>query len=198
LLLIIDNYDSFTYSLAQYFAELRAAVTVVRNDALGPEDIERIAPSGLVISPGPGTPEGAGVTREVIGRYAGRIPILGVCLGHQAIGSVYGGAVIRAKTIMHGKTSLISHDGKGVFRGLPSPFSSIRYHSLVVERGTLPRCLEISAWADDGEIMGLRHKEHSVEGVQFHPESILTEHGHSILENFLINNRLIDDLREVV
>ncbi|MFZ5651141.1 MAG: anthranilate synthase component II [Bacillota bacterium] len=198
MLLIIDNYDSFTYNLAQYFAELRAAVSVVRNDALGPEDIERIAPSGLVISPGPGTPEGAGVTREVIGRYAGRIPILGVCLGHQAIGSVYGGAIIRAKTIMHGKTSLISHDGKGVFRGLPSPFSAIRYHSLVVERGTLPRCLEISAWADDGEIMGLRHKEHSVEGVQFHPESILTEHGHRILENFLINNRLIDDLREVV
>lgn len=198
MLLIIDNYDSFTYNLAQYFAELWAAVSVVRNDALGPEDIERIAPSGLVISPGPGTPEGAGVTREVIGRYAGRIPILGVCLGHQAIGSVYGGAVIRAKTIMHGKTSLISHDGKGVFRGLPSPFSAIRYHSLVVERGTLPRCLEISAWADDGEIMGLRHKEHSVEGVQFHPESILTEHGHRILENFLINNRLIDDLREVV
>ena len=198
MLLIIDNYDSFTYNLAQYFAELRSAVSVVRNDALGPEDIERIAPSGLVISPGPGTPEGAGVTREVIGRYAGRIPILGVCLGHQAIGSVYGGAVIRAKTIMHGKTSLISHDGKGVFRGLPSPFSAIRYHSLVVERGTLPRCLEISAWTDDGEIMGLRHKEHSVEGVQFHPESILTEHGHRILENFLINNRLIDDLREVV
>ncbi|MFZ5632705.1 MAG: anthranilate synthase component II [Bacillota bacterium] len=198
MLLIIDNYDSFTYNLAQYFSELRAAVSVVRNDALQAEDIEKISPSGLVISPGPGGPDGAGVTREVIGRYAGRIPILGVCLGHQAIGSVYGGAIIRAKTVMHGKTSMIRHDGKGVFRGIPSPFSAIRYHSLVVDRETLPRCLEISAWTDDGEIMGLRHKNYNVEGVQFHPESILTEYGHQILQNFLINNRLIDGLREVV
>lgn len=198
MLLMIDNYDSFTYNLAQYFSELGAAVRVIRNDAIRVEDIEKISPAGMVISPGPGRPGQAGITEEAICRYAGRIPILGVCLGHQAIGHVYGGEVIRAKTLMHGKTSLIHHDGKGVFSDLPSPFPATRYHSLVVERKTLPPCLEISAWTEDNEIMGLRHNKLSVEGVQFHPESILTEHGHKILWNFLNNNRLTGQQREVV
>lgn len=198
MLLIIDNYDSFTYNLAQYFSDLGVDVSVTRNDAISAGDIEKIAPSALVISPGPGEPGGAGISKDVIINYAGRIPILGVCLGHQAIGSVYGGAVIRAKTVMHGKTSLIHHDGKGVFKDVPNPFSAIRYHSLVVDRETLPRCLGISAWTADGEIMGLRHRNYSVEGVQFHPESILTEHGRQILRNFLVNNGLISHLREVV
>lgn len=198
MLLIIDNYDSFTYNLAQYFSDLGVDVSVTRNDAISAGDIEKIAPSALVISPGPGEPGGAGISKDVIINYAGRIPILGVCLGHQAIGSVYGGAVIRAKTVMHGKTSLIHHDGKGVFKDVPNPFSAIRYHSLVVDRETLPRCLGISAWTADGEIMGLRHRNYSVEGVQFHPESILTEHGRQILRNFLLNNGLISHLREVV
>jgi anthranilate synthase/aminodeoxychorismate synthase-like glutamine amidotransferase len=189
MLLIIDNYDSFTYNLAQYFSELSETVSVIRNDAIPTEGIDRIAPSALVISPGPGYPDGAGITKEVISRYAGRIPILGVCLGHQAIGSVFGGSVVRSKTVMHGKTSMIHHDGKGVFRDIPSPFCAVRYHSLVVERETLPACLEISAWTEYGEIMGLRHRKYRVEGVQFHPESILTDHGHKILHNFLLDNR---------
>lgn len=185
MLLIIDNYDSFTYNLAQYFSELGAGVEVRRNDSLAAGDIEKIRPSGLVLSPGPGRPENAGITNEVISRYAGKIPILGVCLGHQAIGSVFGGSVVRSKRVMHGKTSMVFHDGRGVFRGIPSPFSAIRYHSLVVEREGIPGCLEVSAWTEDGEIMGLRHKNHNLEGVQFHPESIMTDHGYSILRNFL-------------
>lgn len=198
MLLIIDNYDSFTYNLAQYFSELGADVTVERNDALTVTDIEKISPAGLVISPGPGRPEGAGITNDVIRRFAGSIPILGVCLGHQAIGSVYGGPVVRARTIMHGKTSMIHHDGRGVFKGIPSPFSAIRYHSLVVDPRNVPQCLEVSAWTDDGEIMGIRHSKCSVEGVQFHPESILTDHGYQLLRNFLINNRITDEIKEVV
>lgn len=198
MLLIIDNYDSFTYNLAQYFSELGADVTVERNDALTVSDIEKISPAGLVISPGPGRPEGAGITNDVIRRFAGSIPILGVCLGHQAIGSVYGGSVVRARTVMHGKTSMIHHDGRGVFQGIPSPFSAIRYHSLVVDPRHVPQCLEVSAWTDDGEIMGVRHNKCSVEGVQFHPESILTDHGCQLLRNFLINNRITNEIREVV
>ncbi|MHB8919259.1 MAG: anthranilate synthase component II [Desulfocucumaceae bacterium] len=198
LILIIDNYDSFTYNLAQYFSVLGVTVKVIRNDSLRAEDIEKIAPSALVISPGPGGPDDAGISKKAIEMYSESIPVLGVCLGHQSIGSVYGGSVIRAKTLMHGKTSLISHDGRGVFRDIPNPFSAIRYHSLVVERNTLPPCLEISAWTGDGEIMGLRHRSFNVEGVQFHPESILTEHGLNILRNFLVNNGLINQFREVV
>ncbi len=190
MLLIIDNYDSFTYNLFQYFSDLGAAVSVVRNDCLREEDIEKLAPSGLVISPGPGRPDGAGITMAAIAGQAGRIPVLGVCLGHQAIGRVYGGEVVRAREIMHGKSSMIFHDGKGLFRGIPSPFSAVRYHSLVVDRRGLPPCLEISAWTADGEIMGLRHRTYSVEGVQFHPESVLTDHGREILRNFLVNNGL--------
>ena len=190
MLLIIDNYDSFTYNLAQYFSELDIPVSVVRNDALSQDDIDQMAPLGLVISPGPGNPDGAGITKNAILKNAGRIPILGVCLGHQAIGSVYGGFVIRAETVMHGKTSLIHHDGKGVFSGIPSPFQAVRYHSLVIDRQRVPSCLEVSAWSEDGEIMGVRHKNYSIEGVQFHPESILTEHGHQMLQNFLLNNGL--------
>ncbi|MFZ5646870.1 MAG: anthranilate synthase component II [Bacillota bacterium] len=190
MLLIIDNYDSFTYNLAQYFSELGTRVLVKRNDSLTADEIERIGPSGLVVSPGPGRPENAGITNEVITRYGGSLPILGVCLGHQAIGSVFGGAVIRAKRVMHGKTSLIHHDGRGVFKDIPSPFSAIRYHSLVVDPGDFPQCLEVSAWTDDGEIMGLRHKSYNIEGVQFHPESIMTEHGYGILQNFLVNGRI--------
>lgn len=198
MILIIDNYDSFTYNLAQYFSVLGVTVKVIRNDSLRAEDIEKLAPSALVISPGPGGPDDAGISKKAIEMYAESIPVLGVCLGHQSIGSVYGGSVIRAKTLMHGKTSLISHDGSGVFRGIPNPFAAIRYHSLVVEGNTLPPCLEISAWTGDGEIMGLRHRSFNVEGVQFHPESILTEHGLQILRNFLINNGLINQFREVV
>lgn len=198
MLLIIDNYDSFTYNLAQYFSELSVSVSVIRNDAITAVEVENIAPAALVISPGPGHPDNAGITKEVIARYAGRIPILGVCLGHQAIGRVYGSSVVRGKTIMHGKTSMIYHDGEGVFRDLPVPFCATRYHSLVVNRETLPPCLEVSAWTEDGEIMGLRHKEYYVEGVQFHPESILTDHGHKILQNFLDNSRFNNCPQEVM
>ncbi|MHB8158404.1 MAG: anthranilate synthase component II [Desulfocucumaceae bacterium] len=198
MLLIIDNYDSFTYNLAQYLSELGSDVAVERNDAIKAGDIEKLSPSELVLSPGPGRPEAAGITGQAIKRFAGRIPILGVCLGHQAIGSIYGGSVIRAKTVMHGKQSLIYHDGKGVFCGIPSPFTAIRYHSLVVKREGLPDCLEISAWTEDGEIMGLRHRNYNIEGVQFHPESILTEHGHSILKNFLDKSRSNNIIQEVV
>jgi len=190
MLLMIDNYDSFTYNLVQYLQALGAEVKVVRNDELSVAEIEALAPERIVISPGPCTPNEAGVSVEVIKQLGARVPILGVCLGHQSLGQAYGGDVIRAKTIMHGKTSRIRHDGRGVFAGLPDAYEATRYHSLVVSRETLPECLEITAWTDseDGsfdEIMGLRHREYPVEGVQFHPESILTEHGHALLKNFL-------------
>ena len=186
-LLMIDNYDSFTWNLVQYFGELGQDVRTVRNDAIGLDEVAALAPARIVISPGPCTPNEAGISLSLIHRFAGRIPILGVCLGHQAIGAAFGGQVVRAKQVMHGKTSPIHHTGIGVFRGLPDPFTAIRYHSLAVERETLPDCLEVTAWTDDGEIMGLRHRELRVEGVQFHPESILTEHGHALLRNFLEN-----------
>ena len=186
---MIDNYDSFTYNLVQYLGELGEQVKVVRNDELGIEAIEALAPARIVISPGPCTPNEAGVSLDVIRRFAGRVPILGVCLGHQAIGQAFGGKVVHARQLMHGKVSPIHHAGRGVFRGLPSPFSATRYHSLAVERASCPEVLEITAWTDDGEIMGLRHRTMAVEGVQFHPESILTEHGHLLLRNFLTQKR---------
>ena len=185
MLLMIDNYDSFTSNLVQYFGELGAEVKVLRNDEAGIADIERLDPERIVISPGPCSPSEAGVSLEAITHFAGRKPILGVCLGHQAIGQAFGGKVIHARTLMHGKTSPIEHAGAGVFGGLPNPFTATRYHSLAVERESLPACLEITAWTADGEIMGLRHKTLAVEGVQFHPESILTEHGHAMLRTFL-------------
>ena len=186
MLLMIDNYDSFTYNLVQYFGELGEDVRVVRNDELSVDEIGRLAPARIVISPGPCTPNEAGVSLQVIARFAGKIPILGVCLGHQAIGQAFGGRVVHAKTLMHGKVSPIHHSGKGVFRGLPSPFNATRYHSLAIERASCPADLEITAWTEDGEIMGVRHRSLAVEGVQFHPESILTEHGHALLRNFLM------------
>ncbi len=190
MLLMIDNYDSFTWNLVQYLQSLGAEVKVVRNDELGVEQIEALAPERIVISPGPCTPSEAGVSVAVVEALGPRIPILGVCLGHQGIGQAYGGRVVRAGRIMHGKTSAIRHQGQGVFAGLPDGYEATRYHSLVVARDSLPGCLEITAWTEheDGgfeEIMGLRHREHPVEGVQFHPESILTEHGHALLKNFL-------------
>ena len=190
MLLMLDNYDSFTYNLVQYLQSLGAEVEVVRNDALTVDEIQKLAPERIVISPGPCTPNEAGVSLEIIERLGATTPILGVCLGHQSIGQAYGGDVIRAKTIMHGKTSRIRHEGKGVFADLPDAYEATRYHSLVVDRGTLPDALEITAWTEleDGsfeEIMGLRHKEFPVQGVQFHPESILTEHGHALLKYFL-------------
>ncbi len=190
MLLMIDNYDSFTYNLVQYFGELGQQVEVVRNDALDVAGIAALKPAHIVISPGPCTPDTAGVSLDVLAALSGSVPILGVCLGHQSLGQAFGGRVVRAKTIMHGKTSPIHHTGKGVFAGLPSPFLATRYHSLVVERASLPDCLEITAWTEDAdgnfdEIMGLRHRSLDVEGVQFHPESILTEHGHAMLRNFL-------------
>ena len=190
MILMIDNYDSFTFNLVQYLQALGAEVRVERNDALTVGGIERLAPAGIVISPGPCTPNEAGVSMAVIERLGPRVPILGVCLGHQSIGQVYGGAVVRADRIMHGKTSPIRHQGKGVFSGLPDAFEATRYHSLVVAKDSLPECLEITAWTEDDAggfeaIMGLRHRTHPVEGVQFHPESILTEHGHTLLRNFL-------------
>jgi len=196
MVLMIDNYDSFTYNLVQYLGELGAAVEVFRNDAINIAEIERLAPSHIVISPGPGTPDDAGISLEILQRLAGRIPILGVCLGHQAIGQAFGGKVIRARQIMHGKTSPIHHAGSGVFRGLTAPYTATRYHSLIVEDASLPAALEVTAWTQnaDGsrdEIMGLRHRELAVEGVQFHPESILTEHGHQLLRNFLERTHLL-------
>lgn len=185
MLLMIDNYDSFTYNLVQYFGELGEEVTVFRNDAITPDEISQLNPQRIVISPGPCTPSKAGVSVPLIGHHNGKIPILGVCLGHQSIGQAFGGRIIHAKQLMHGKTSPIFHIGEGVFRGLPSPFTATRYHSLVIERESLPDCLEITAWTEDGEIMGVRHKTLAVEGLQFHPESILTEHGHKLLENFI-------------
>lgn len=190
MLLMIDNYDSFTYNLVQYFGELGEQVQVIRNDQLDVDAIEALAPSRIVISPGPCTPNEAGVSLQVIEQLGAHIPILGVCLGHQSIGQAFGGRVVRASRIMHGKTSPVHHRGQGVFAGLPSPFEATRYHSLVVEQASLPDCLEVTAWTEneDGsveEIMGLRHRQLPIEGVQFHPESILTQHGHALLANFL-------------
>jgi anthranilate synthase component 2 len=185
MLLMIDNYDSFTYNLVQYFGELGEDVRVYRNDAITLDEIATLDPERIVISPGPCTPNEAGISVPLIERFAGKIPILGVCLGHQSIGQAFGGHIVRAKRLMHGKMSGIAHHSEGVFRGLPSPFRATRYHSLVIERETLPGCLEITAEAEDGEIMGVRHKTLAVEGVQFHPEAILTEHGHALLTNFL-------------
>ena len=185
MILVVDNYDSFTYNLVQYLGELGAEVEVFRNDAIDAAGIAQRAPEGILISPGPGTPDEAGVTLEAIRRYAGRIPLFGVCLGHQAIAQAFGGRVVRAGRLMHGRTSLVEHDGRGLFEGLPSPFTATRYHSLIVEPESLPAALERSAWTVDGEIMSVRHREFHVEGVQFHPESFLTEHGHRLIDNFL-------------
>jgi len=185
MVILIDNYDSFVYNLVQYLGELGAEPIVFRNDAVSVEQIATRAPSHIIISPGPCTPLEAGVSNEVIRQLGGTIPVLGVCLGHQAIGHVYGGNVIRARRPMHGKTSLIRHDARRVFAGLPSPLTAARYHSLIIERETMPGCLEITAETDEGEVMGVRHRELPVEGVQFHPEAILTEHGHQMLRNFL-------------
>jgi anthranilate synthase component 2 len=182
---MIDNYDSFTYNLVQYFGELGAEVQVFRNDEITLDEVAKLAPERIVISPGPCTPNEAGISVPLIKQFAGKVPILGVCLGHQSIGQAFGGKIIHAKQLMHGKTSMIRHKDMGIFKGLPNPFRATRYHSLVIERETLPDCLEITAWTDDGEIMGVRHKTLAVEGVQFHPESILTEHGHAMLANFL-------------
>ena len=187
MLLMIDNYDSFTYNPVQYFGELGADVRVYRNDAITLEEIEALAPAKIVISPGPCSPAEAGISVATIQHFAGKLPILGVCLGHQSIGAAFGGKVIHAKRLMHGKTSPVHHADTGVFKGLPNPFIATRYHSLAVERESLPDCLEITAWTEDGEIMGLRHKTLNIEGVQFHPESIMTEGGHHLLKNFLEN-----------
>ncbi len=190
MLLMIDNYDSFTYNLVQYFGELGADVRVYRNDQITLEEIARLKPKHLVISPGPCTPNEAGISVASIKHFAGKLPILGVCLGHQSIGQAFGGRIVHANAIMHGKTSMIHHKEVGVFRGLGNPFEATRYHSLVIEKATLPACLEVTAWTQDAkggmdEIMGVRHKEFPIEGVQFHPESILTQHGHDMLRNFL-------------
>ena len=185
MLLMIDNYDSFTYNLVQYFGELGEDVKVIRNDEIDVPGITDLHPQHIVVSPGPCTPNEAGVSVPLINEFAGKTPILGVCLGHQSIGQAFGGKIVRAKELMHGKTSMIHHLDVGVFKGLPNPFRATRYHSLVIERESLPDCLEITAWTDDGEIMGVRHNTLNVEGVQFHPESILTEHGHALLANFL-------------
>jgi len=189
MLLMIDNYDSFTYNLVQYFGELGEEVQVFRNDEITCDEIAAMKPERICISPGPCSPAEAGISLDVLRRFSGHVPILGVCLGHQAIGHAFGGRVIRAKVLMHGKTAPIEHTGVGVFAGLPSPFIATRYHSLAVERETLPECLEVTAWTADGEIMGLRHRSLAVEGVQFHPESIASEHGHALLMNFLKENR---------
>ena len=185
MLLMIDNYDSFTYNLVQYFGELGEDVRVFRNDAITLAEIARLNPDRIVISPGPGNPSQAGVSLSVIREFGGKVPLLGVCLGHQSIGEAFGGKVVHAKRLMHGKVSPVHHKDVGVFRGLPNPVTCTRYHSLAIERESLPDCLEITAWTDDGEIMGVRHKTLDIEGVQFHPESILTEHGHDMLKNFL-------------
>ena len=189
MILMIDNYDSFTYNLVQYLGELGADVEVHRNDAISAAEAEARNPSHIVLSPGPCAPDQAGVTLELIGRLAGKVPILGVCLGHQAIGQAFGGKVIRARHVMHGKVSRVSHDEQGLFTGIPQDFIATRYHSLVVERASLPRELEITAESEDGEIMGLRHRALPVQGVQFHPEALLTEHGHRMLENFIAGGR---------
>ena len=188
MLLMIDNYDSFTYNLVQYLAEIGQEVEVVRNDKISIEEINKLNPRYIVISPGPCTPNEAGISLKLIEAFKGKIPILGVCLGHQSIGQAFGGKIVHAQTIMHGKTSKISHNNKGVFRGIKNPFIATRYHSLVIEKQTLPNCFDITAWTDDNEIMGIKHKELAIEGVQFHPESILSEHGHDLLKNFLDQN----------
>jgi anthranilate synthase component 2 len=185
MLLMIDNYDSFTYNLVQYFGELGEDVRTVRNDEITLDEIVALKPERICISPGPCTPHEAGVSIPVLQQLGGKLPILGVCLGHQAIGAAFGGKVIRAKEVKHGKTDLLHHTGAGVFKGLPEPYTVTRYHSLAIERSSLPDCLEVTAWTEDGEIMGVRHKTFDIEGVQFHPESILTEHGHALLQNFL-------------
>ena len=189
MLLMIDNYDSFTYNLVQYLGELGADVHVHRNDAITLSEIAAWEPEAIVISPGPCTPNEAGISVPLIQRFAGKIPILGVCLGHQAIGQAFGGRIVRAKRVMHGKVSPVAHDRRGVFTGLPSPLTATRYHSLAIERESMPDALVVTATSDDGEIMGVRHREWAVEGVQFHPEAILTEHGHALLENFLKSRR---------
>lgn len=186
MLLFIDNYDSFTYNIVQYFTELGQEVAVRRSDDITLEEIEALNPQYLVIGPGPCSPKEAGISVAAMRHFAGRLPIMGVCLGHQTIGEAFGGRIVRAKTLMHGKVSPVYHSGKGMFKGLPNPVTCTRYHSLVIERGTLPECLEITAWTEDGEIMGVRHKEYAVEGVQFHPEALLTEYGHDMLNNFFI------------
>jgi anthranilate synthase component 2 len=185
---MIDNYDSFTYNLVQYLAEIGQEVEVVRNDKISIEEINKLNPQYIVISPGPCTPNEAGISLELIEAFKGKIPILGVCLGHQSIGQAFGGKIVHAQTIMHGKTSKISHNNKGIFTGIKNPFIATRYHSLVIEKQTLPNCFDITAWTDDNEIMGIKHKELAIEGVQFHPESILSEHGHDLLKNFLDQN----------
>ena len=185
MLLVIDNYDSFTYNLVQYFGELGADPQVKRNDAITPDEVEKMKPQKIVISPGPGRPEEAGISMELIRKFGGKVPVLGVCLGHQCMGEVYGGKVVRAGRLMHGKTSPIQHDGKGVFQGLPNPFEATRYNSLIVEKNSVPSCLEVCAETAEGEIMGLRHREYPVHGVQFHPESILSKEGKDLLANFL-------------
>ena len=185
MLLMIDNYDSFTYNLVQYLGELGEEVSVFRNDEITLEQVEALHPSRIVISPGPCTPNEAGISVPLIRRFAGKLPILGVCLGHQSIGQAFGGKIVHAGQLMHGKTSDIRHNDSGVFHGLPDPLTATRYHSLVIEKKSLPACLEVTAWTDDGEIMGVRHRDLPVEGVQFHPESILTEKGHELLANFL-------------
>ncbi len=196
MLLLIDNYDSFTYNLYQYLAELGADVRVARNDALSVEQVEALVPERIVISPGPGSPRDAGISTDLILRFAGRVPILGVCLGHQCIGEAFGGAVVNAGEIKHGKLSIVSHDGRGVFAGLPTPFEAIRYHSLAVQAASVPACLEVSATSESGVIMGLRHREYAVEGIQFHPESIMTLPGKDLLRNFLrLRERVGDDSR---
>jgi len=188
MIALIDNYDSFTYNLAQYLGELGAQVRVFRNDQIAVDEVAALGPSHVVLSPGPGTPDDAGITLGLIARLAGSVPLLGVCLGHQAIGQAFGGKVVRAGRVMHGKTSRIRHDGGGVFAKVPDEFVATRYHSLVVERESLPACLAVTAQSEDGEIMGLRHRGLAVEGVQFHPEALLTEHGHKMLQNFLEEN----------
>jgi anthranilate synthase component 2 len=189
MLLMIDNYDSFTYNLVQYLGELGEEVVVRRNDEISLDEVAVMKPERIVVSPGPCTPGEAGISVPLIERFAGQIPLLGVCLGHQSIGQAFGGRIVHARELMHGKTSAIEHTGKGVFQSLPSPLQATRYHSLVIERDSLPDCLEVTAWSADGEIMGVRHKTLAVEGVQFHPESILTEHGHELLRNFLDERR---------
>ncbi len=185
MILMIDNYDSFTYNLVHYLAELGEEVVVHRNDKISLEDVGKLNPDMIVVSPGPCTPKEAGISVDVIKEFAGRTPILGVCLGHQSMAYAYGADIVRAGRLLHGKTSQIHHDGKGIFKGIPDPFEATRYHSLLVDKETLPDCFEISAWTDEGEIMGIRHKEHLMEGVQFHPESILTKYGKDILRNFI-------------
>lgn len=185
MLVMIDNYDSFTYNLVQYLGELGEEVKTFRNDEIGIRDIVKMQPDRIMISPGPCTPNEAGISMDVISHFKGKVPILGVCLGHQSIGQAFGGKVVRAQEIMHGKTSRLTHTGVGVFKGLENPYTVTRYHSLVLERESLPTCFDVTAWTEDGEIMGIRHKRFAIEGVQFHPESILTEHGHDLLKNFL-------------